>query len=628
MVDTCRHFFPISSLKRIIDGMALTKINRFHMHLSDDQGFRIQSFKYPTLNSISSFRDNGKYGGYYTQAELKAFVQYASTRGITVIPEIDLPAHSHAILSAFPQYVCTNLEDAAQHPPVGDVQTFWKNSNHTFCSRDESRAFIKSILDEVIPLFNGPFFHTGGDEMPLEYWAKCQDCWSKVSDVGLNNLEHHQAWFHGDIGKHLKTKGKRQILWQDANGKAGDQNFELQRFADSTVLTMQWVDPMLGLSNASTGLDTIMTPWDFLYLSTPDDDEGLRWERIYTFDPLTGTCTDDGEGYQGDKKCTPTGSSNSDLHQMQQTRHSRTERSPKSSDPFITHPLPSPHNTSPHSHTIQSTPNLDEAKIAKHVVGVQATVWTEHCEDSDNLEVLLFPRLAAVSEIGWLPTAKKDKTSFKTRMLTHLSPHYTALGLHLSGPAGGFHWKDDYSCEHTNTFVPTPDPPATQVTKIEWEMNEDGSSVTLVLVGLNIPTNGEILVVLDESVPLPFKGSSGTRSAPLTVPIGTAGLASNKTYTPTFVFAQSAPLPYSSFSININSTSSDPPGPSGPDDPTDPIDPKKPAGFGKMWAWLGPVIGVITVLAVVGVVVAVVLIRKKKHSAGSNSAEMAPDGGD
>lgn len=217
MIDSGRHFFPLDEVKKMVDQCAKLKLNVFHWHLSEDQGFRIESKKFPRLNEIASWRteqDGSRYGGYYTQEEIKELVRYAADRYVEVIPEIDLPGHTTAIVSAFPELSCSG-------EPV-DVPCTWGIFPRILCGGNEKvYEFLEELLGEVCALFPSHWFHIGGDEAPKSEWEKCPKCQAEMKEHGLQNEEELQALFTARLADILEKNGKAIIGWNEilASGK-------------------------------------------------------------------------------------------------------------------------------------------------------------------------------------------------------------------------------------------------------------------------------------------------------------------------------------------------------------------------------------------------------------------------
>lgn len=224
MLDCCRHFFSIEEIKKCLEHCALLKINHFHWHLSEDQGFRIESKRFPKLNTISSYRKldekdplvtrgemrvGEQYGGYYTQEEIKDLIAYAAARQIEVFPEIDLPGHSVAALAAFPEYSCSGEQK--------EVENRFGIFEHIYCAgKEETYQFLFKLLDEVCELFPSSYFHLGGDEAPKTEWEKCPHCNRVMKEQGFHDYEELQAYFTKRLIEHLKENEKTPIVWNDA----------------------------------------------------------------------------------------------------------------------------------------------------------------------------------------------------------------------------------------------------------------------------------------------------------------------------------------------------------------------------------------------------------------------------
>lgn len=250
-LDVCRHYFPVNFIKKYIDVMAHYKMNRFHWHLTEDQGWRIEIKAFPKLQEISSKRiekDSTEYGGYYTQEEVKEIVAYATARGIVVIPEIELPGHAMAALAAYPEFSCTG-----DTLPVANT---WGVFDHVYCAgKDTTFAFLQAVLDEVIELFPSKYIHIGGDECPKGAWEKCDDCQARIKAEGLKDEHHLQSYFIQRIEKYLNGKGKKLIGW--------DEILEGGLAADATV--MSWRGTEGGIAAAKQEHYAIMTPGSHCY---------------------------------------------------------------------------------------------------------------------------------------------------------------------------------------------------------------------------------------------------------------------------------------------------------------------------------------------------------------------------
>lgn len=225
MLDCCRHFFPVDVIKKLLEQCALLKINHFHWHLSEDQGYRIESKRFPKLNEISSYRKLAEtdplvkrglakvgdtYGGYYTQEEIKDILAFCKERMMDVFPEIDLPGHSVAALAAYPEYSCSG--------EPGEVEGHFGIFERIYCAgKEETYTFLNELIDEVSSLFPSPYFHLGGDEVPKGAWKKCPDCNRVMKEQGFTDYEELQAYFTERLIRHLREIGKTPIVWNEAS---------------------------------------------------------------------------------------------------------------------------------------------------------------------------------------------------------------------------------------------------------------------------------------------------------------------------------------------------------------------------------------------------------------------------
>ncbi|MBX2963767.1 MAG: beta-N-acetylhexosaminidase [Cyclobacteriaceae bacterium] len=262
-LDVCRHFFPVDFIKRYIDLMAQYKFNTFHWHLTEDQGWRIEIKKYPKLQSIAAWRnetlighygdqphqfDGQRYGGYYTQDEIKEVVAYATQRHITIVPEIEMPGHSLAALSAYPELGCT------QGPY--EAATLWGVFDDVFCAGKESTfTFLQDVLDEVTELFPGQYIHVGGDECPKIRWETCPHCQERLKDERLADEHELQSYFIQRIEKYLNAKGRKIIGWDEI----------LEGGLAPNAAVMSWRGEAGGTAAAQAGHHVVMTPGFALY---------------------------------------------------------------------------------------------------------------------------------------------------------------------------------------------------------------------------------------------------------------------------------------------------------------------------------------------------------------------------
>ncbi|MDR1584467.1 MAG: family 20 glycosylhydrolase [Prevotellaceae bacterium] len=281
-LDVCRHFLNVEYIKKQLDVLAMFKINKLHWHLTEDQGWRIESKKYPKLNSISTKRTEGEghvYGPYYyTHEQIKEIVAYAKERFIEVIPEIELPGHAVAALSAYPEYSCTG-------GPF-EVRNIWGVSNDVYCAgNDATFTFLTNIIEEVIPLFESDYFHIGGDECPKSRWEKCPKCQARIKNEKLKDEHGLQSWFISRIEQVLLKHNKKMIGW--------DEILEGGLAPSATV--MSWRGEKGGIDAANMGHDVIMTPGGWLYLDHYQGDPKVEpvtiggyttLEKTYSYEPL------------------------------------------------------------------------------------------------------------------------------------------------------------------------------------------------------------------------------------------------------------------------------------------------------------------------------------------------------
>lgn len=357
-LDVARHMFPISFIKKYIDILASYKLNVFHWHLTEDQGWRLEIKKYPKLTEVGGFRkqtlignykkdgdyDHTPYGGFYTQEEAKEVVAYAKERFVTVIPEIEMPGHALAALQAYPELGCSG-------GPYEAAQT-WGVFDEVFCAgKDQTFEFLQGVLDEVIEIFPSAYIHIGGDECPKAEWKKCPHCQKRIKDHNLKDEHELQSYFIQRIEKYLNGKGRQIIGW--------DEILEGGLAPNATV--MSWRGDAGGIEAASKGHDVIMTPNSYgLYL---DHKQGPDRNR----EPLSIG------GYSTMEKI------------------------------YGSDPVPQ---------------KLEESK-RKHVKGVQGNVWTEYIETPNKVEFTILPRILALSEIAWTDPAHKNWKEFSETRAAH-----------------------------------------------------------------------------------------------------------------------------------------------------------------------------------------------------------------
>ncbi len=372
-LDVGRHFFDVADVKKYLDYMAMYKYNNFHWHLTEDQGWRIEIKKYPRLQEVAAFRketlighysdqphkfDGKRYGGYYTQEEVREIVRYASDRHINVIPEIEMPGHSLAALAAYPQLGCrldrTASEDGntgklseGQDQPAYEVATKWGVFEDVYCPTEYTFGFLEDVIDEVIQLFPGKYIHIGGDEVPKVSWKNSLFCQNLIREKGLDNEEDLQSYFITRMEKYINSKGRQIIGW--------DEILEGGLAPNATVMSWRGIEG--GLAAARQDHDVIMTPGSHCYFDhyqseSPDEPVAIGGlttvEKVYHWEPVP--------------------------------------------------------------------PELEPEK-QKYILGGQANLWTEYIPDFSKVEYMVFSRGMAMSEALW--GTNKDYAEFLKRFLIH-----------------------------------------------------------------------------------------------------------------------------------------------------------------------------------------------------------------
>jgi hexosaminidase len=295
MLDVSRHFYSLSYIKKFLDVMSHFKLNKFHWHLTDDQGWRIEIKKYPALQNQGAWRDpgpmeqnaphirNGKYGGFYTQEEIKEIIAYAAAHHIDIIPEIEMPGHSSAALAAYPSLGCSG--------GAYKVQQAWGIFHDVYCAGNDSVfTFLQDVIDEVVALFPGEYIHIGGDECPKDGWKKCPKCQQRIKDHQLKDEHELQSYFVRRIEKHINSKGRKMIGW--------DEILEGGLAPNATV--MSWRGEKGGIEAAHQQHDVIMTPYTYLYFDYYQGNPSLEpkaiggflpLEAVYKYEPLSDAFT-------------------------------------------------------------------------------------------------------------------------------------------------------------------------------------------------------------------------------------------------------------------------------------------------------------------------------------------------
>jgi len=299
LIDICRHFFGVETLKQIIEVMSQVKLNKLHLHLSDDQGFRVEIEKYPLLNTVGSVRNGSEITenaktyikeevveGYLTKSDVKELVEFARLRNVEIIPEIDIPGHFVAALAAYPEYCCTGQ--------IAEVRKQWGISKDILCAgNDRTYEFVSGILDEVAEMFPSEYIHLGGDEAPKDRWCNCKLCRERMSELQLDNFDELQTYMVETFRKHLESKGKKVICWNDGMTKSADISIVMQVWKPFT--TKQ------GAAEANSGRKVIMSPFcnmyfDYPYAMTPVS-------KTLRFNPSKGVKKECAENILGAEGC-------------------------------------------------------------------------------------------------------------------------------------------------------------------------------------------------------------------------------------------------------------------------------------------------------------------------------------
>ena len=352
-LDVGRHFFSVDFIKKYIDLMARLKMNTFHWHLTEDQGWRIEIKKYPKLQEIAAFRketlighyndqphqfDGKPYGGFYTQEQIKEVVAYAKTRQVTIIPEIEMPGHSQAAIAAYPELGCSGEQV--------EVATKWGVFDEVYCPKESTFKFLEDVIDEVVALFPGKYIHIGGDEAPKTNWKNCEYCQKLIKKEGLKDEHGLQSYFIARMEKYINSKGKQIIGW--------DEILEGGLAPNATV--MSWRGTSGAVQAAKEGHDVILTPGSHCYF----------------------------DHYQ-----------------------SENENEPLAIGGFL--PLEKVYHFNP-------IPEELSEEESKYVLGAQGNVWTEYMQTEKQVEYMAFPRAIALSEVLWSSPKHKNYSDFIHRL--------------------------------------------------------------------------------------------------------------------------------------------------------------------------------------------------------------------
>ncbi len=385
-LDVSRHFFPVEFVKKYIDLIAMHKMNIFHWHLTDDNGWRIEIKKYPLLTEVAAWRvdrekihwrevtppepgEEANYGGFYTQEEIKEVVQYASDRFVTIVPEIEMPGHSCEVFAAYPELSCKG-ENLYVQPG-----SYWPNLDIFCAGKEETFEFIENVLLEVMELFPAEYIHIGGDEADKTRWKECRHCQQRIKDEKLANEDELQSYFIRRVEKFLNYHSKKLIGW--------DEIIEGGLAPEATV--MSWRGFNGGQEAAGQGHDVVMCPTSYCYFdyyqANPDFEPEaiggfLPLKKVYSFEPVP-------EGLAADK--------------------------------------------------------------VKHILGAQGNVWTEYIATPDHAEYMAVPRMAALAEVVWTSPENKNWSRFRNNLIIQFD-RYELMDINYSKGS----WKVDILPEMVN----------------------------------------------------------------------------------------------------------------------------------------------------------------------------------
>jgi len=360
MLDVVRHFMPVEFIFRFLDLLALHKLNSFHWHLTDDQGWRVEIKKYPRLTEVGAWRrhtmvghwnenkttpqyDDIRHGGYYTQDEMRQVVAYATRLGINVVPEIEMPGHAQAAIASYPEL--GNSDEKIE------VSSGWGIHTHVYNVEESTIKFMQDVLEEVMSIFPSTFIHVGGDEVPKQEWKDSPRAQQRIRELGLSNEDELQSYFISRMDNFLTQHGRRLIGW--------DEILEGGLAPNATV--MSWRGEAGGIAAAQAGHDVVMAPNTYTYFDyyqSPDNTAEplaigalLPLETVYSYEPIPQ--------------------------------------------------------------------DIDESNI-HHILGVQGQLWSEYIPTPAKVEYMVFPRLCALAEVAWTAAGQKDFITFKGRLAAHL----------------------------------------------------------------------------------------------------------------------------------------------------------------------------------------------------------------
>jgi hexosaminidase len=366
MLDVARHYQSPATIKQLLDAMAEHKLNVFHWHLTDDQGWRVEIKRYPELTRIGAWRtppgagsrgEPKRYGGFYTQVQIRDIVAYAAARHITVVPELDMPGHAQAAVAAYPKLIGVTDRRPA-------VSVDWGVNPYLYDVDDASFGFIEHVLDEVMALFPSTYIHVGGDEAIKDQWKASPAVQAKMRTLGIKDKDGLQSWFIDRIGRYLAAHGRRLIGWDEI----------LEGGLPASASVMSWRGTQGAIDAAKAGHDVVLAPAGSLYLDNlqsarADEPSGrlaiLPLSKVYAFEPVDASL---------------------------------------------------------------------DADQARHVLGLEAALWTEYVPSGWHVQHAIFPRIDALAERAWSPAASRDWPDFLARLPSQLR-RYRALGITFADSA-------------------------------------------------------------------------------------------------------------------------------------------------------------------------------------------------
>jgi hexosaminidase len=361
LLDVSRHFLQLDFVRKNLDYLASLKLNVFHWHLTDDQGWRVEIEEYPRLTSLGAWRvdrndepwwgraeqqpgEAPKYGGFYTRKEIRDVIEYARLRGITIVPEFDMPGHSRSAIAAYPEISCDGVIRAVATGGIADENTFCPGKEVTF-------EFSETILGSVMDLFPSEYIHIGGDECNKRAWRSCLDCKQRMQDEGLANVEELQSYFITRLEKVINERGRKMIGWDEI----------LEGGLAPNAVVMSWRGESGGIAAARAGHEVVMTPNNYCYLDlkqgSPETEPELGYSQL-----LLSTV-----------------------------------------------------------HSYEPLPKALSPKEASLILGVQGNLWGESIQGEENANYMLFPRLFAIAEVAWSPASRDDWDGFVQRLEPHLA---------------------------------------------------------------------------------------------------------------------------------------------------------------------------------------------------------------